>query len=83
MSSWSTTTTARAWLSSACLIASASGVLAGTEMARLASRLACSSGSRSRNFVARIDWLAPIHMNAAITATHSVPVMIPPASRSE
>jgi hypothetical protein len=81
--SWSTTTTARARASSACLIASASGVLAGTEIARLARRRACSSGSRSRNLVARMDCPAPIHMNAAMTATHSVLTMSPPDSRPE
>ena len=58
-------------------------MVAGTEMALRASRLACSSGSRSRNLVARIDWPAPIHMNAAITATHSVLTMSPPARRPE
>ena len=69
--------------SSAWRMASASGVFAGTEMARLASRRACSSGSRSRNLVARMDCPAPIHMNAAITATHSVLTMSPPDSRPE
>ena len=33
--------------------------------------------------MARIDWLAPIHMNAAITTTHSVLTMSPPARPPE
>ena len=69
--------------SSACLIASASGVLAGTEMARRARRRACSAGSRSRNLVALMDWVAPVHMNAAMTTTHSMLTMSPPARPPE
>jgi len=79
LSSWSTITTARARLSSARLIASASGVSAATETALRASRLACKVGSRSRNLVALMAWPAPVHMNAAITASHSTMVMSPPA----
>jgi len=78
LSSWSTITTARAWLSSARLIASASGVSAATETALRASRLAWRPGSRSRNLVALMAWPAPVHMNAAITASHSTVVMSPP-----
>jgi hypothetical protein len=78
LSSWSTITTARAWLSSARLIASATGVSAATETALRASRLACSAGSRSRNLVALMAWVAPVHMKAAITASHSTVVMSPP-----
>ena len=40
-------------------------------MARRASGRACSAGSRSRTRVARSDWVAPVHMNAAMTASQS------------
>ena len=78
LSSWSTITTARAWFSSARLIASASGVFAATETALRASRLACSAGSRSRNLVALMACPAPVHMKAAITASHTTVTMSPP-----
>jgi len=78
VSSWSTITMAPALLSSARLIASASGVSAATETALRASLLACRAGRRSRNLVALMAWPAPVHMNAAITASHSTLVMSPP-----
>ena len=52
-------------------------------MALRARRRACSAGSRSRNLVALIDWVAPVHMNAAMTSTHSVLTMSPPARPPE
>ena len=78
LSSWSTTTTARALLSSARLIASASGVSAETDTALRASLRACRAGSRSRNLVALMAWVAPVHMKAASTASHTTLVMSPP-----
>ena len=52
-------------------------------MALRARRRAWRAGSRSRNLVALIDWLAPVHMNAAMTTTHSVLTMSPPARLPE
>ena len=71
LSSWSTTTRARAWAASARRIASASGRFAGMGMARRASVRACRPGSRSRTRVARSAWPAPVHMKAAITASQT------------
>ncbi len=52
-------------------------------MALRARRRACRAGSRSRNLVALIDWVAPVHMNAAMATTQIMLTMSPPARRPE
>src|SRR5580693_5312356 len=74
--SWSTTTSARACASSARRIASASGTLPGIAMARRASLLACSPGSRSRTFATLMACPELNHMNTAMTANQRMYVLV-------
>src|SRR6266567_4970622 len=69
--SWSTTTSARALAACALRTASASGRFAETGIARLASFLALTDGSRSLILAALIAWVDWNQMKPAMISSHS------------